>query len=193
MIFPLDINSTHSSLAVVAWACITLDADIVRYLFVVLLFPFSLFSPRFFFLLFYRKGQNPGEDANGDGDLHTSRADLEFSLGNVKGEIAFPDGEKSSASRTSEVTLGLSAMNTNAYFSTGTCFFREMYISGKSFFISKAYPLFPPVQRREGVIFLGGDETIIPGWPMCHMKHKCTIRPGLLRASLVCYSLYSGA
>eukprot|EP00904_Undaria_pinnatifida_P001323 jgi/Undpi1/11191/HiC_scaffold_30.g13489.m1 len=49
-----------------------------------------------------KKGQNPGEDANGDGDLHTSRADLEFSLGNVKGEIAFPDGEKSSASRTSE-------------------------------------------------------------------------------------------
>lgn len=42
--------------------------------------------------------QDPGETAIGDSESHTSRDDLEYSLGNVKGEIAFP-GDKAPGSR----------------------------------------------------------------------------------------------
>lgn len=94
------------------------------------------------FFAIYRKGQNPGEDANGDGDLHTSRADLEFSLGNVKGEIAFPDGEKSSTSRAPEVTVDLSANNIE---STNICVFpgRKLHtFSGKIWYMSGKQTIF---------------------------------------------------
>lgn len=82
-------------------------------IFFVALLPFTyffLFSTRFFlvfvcvFVLFCLKEQDPGETAIGDSESHTSRDDLEYSLGNVKGEIAFP-GDKAPGSRAApEVT-----------------------------------------------------------------------------------------
>lgn len=47
---------------------------------------------------FSRNEQRPGEEASDVSESHTSRDDLEFALGNVKGEIAFP-GDKSPTRR----------------------------------------------------------------------------------------------
>ena len=65
---------------------------------------FFIFFHAVLFFLVALKEQDPGETAIGDSETHTSRDELEYSLGNVKGEIAFP-GDKAPGSRSApEVT-----------------------------------------------------------------------------------------